>query len=178
MIDNYKGAWHGSAELKAEVMERLLLHRQHDEIIQGHYQWYTEETHSGYKGCAVGCTLPKMKAGVDWHEKMNEYYNIPAEVAYLIDNTFESQAEFAPAAEFAVASIAAIAVGADLRPLARRLENLEWAYDNCGVDNCNGFNPCPGACTDYIRRLDPDWVIAQFKAAPIATGARAMILVG
>ena len=176
MIDNYKGAWFGSAELKAEVMERLLLHRRHDEIIQGNYQYVDPDVPGSYKGCAIGCTLPLLKDGAGtWHREMERRYNIPATVAHLIDDAFEAIEDgFAAAAEFAVASVAAIAVGADLRPLAQELDDLCQHADNCISPNDGTCEPC----NRWNLTIEAPQVIEMFKAAPVAQGARAMILVG
>ena len=131
-MNGYKGAWHGDPELKAEVLARMIAHREADEIIQGHYRIRHPEAASGYKGCLVGCTLPGEMENTEsaawntgrpregWHRRVELLYGIPVDVAYLLDNTFEEQDTFDDAAEFAVASIEAIPVGADLRELARR----------------------------------------------------------
>lgn len=135
-MSKYKGAWHGDPELKAEVLARMIAHREADEIIQGHYRVWDPEAASGYKGCLVGCTLPGEMEDTEkhvawhpnpinrpregWHQRVELLYGIPADVAHLLDSTFEDQETFDEAAEFAVASIEAIGVGADLRELAQR----------------------------------------------------------
>lgn len=137
-MNEYKGAWHGDPALKAEVLARMVKHRQEDEIIKGHYRIHDLDTASGYKGCLIGCTLPeKMEYSLrysgryaewpseGWHRRVESLYGIPEGVAWLLDDTFEGQGTFDEAAEFAVASIEAIPVGADLRPLAWRRRNRE-----------------------------------------------------
>lgn len=124
--DASKGTWFGSPELKAWVLAKMIRHRAFDEIIQEDYQ-RESLTPSGYKGCLIGCTLPKgahywggfgymlpgtgfVKAAT-WREKdVENLYGIPYEVAELLERTFEGH-EFDEAAAFAVASIEAIPVG-------------------------------------------------------------------
>lgn len=131
-------AWFGDPDLKEQVVLKLKKHRQQDEIVQGFYQDYSP-TESGYRGCAVGCTLPPMfeytgldgygEAGTkNWanpedqavweddgfHGLIQKYYGVHEQVARLIDNVFEEQDTFEAAGDFAVAVIEAVPVGADL----------------------------------------------------------------
>lgn len=134
-MSEYKGVWHGDPALKAEVLARMIAHREADEIIQGTYRIHDPEAASGYKGCLVGCTLPAeledttgccdIRPREGWHRRVESLYGIPEDVAWLLDDTFEEQDTFDDAAEFAVASIEAIPVGADLRDLARRYRGEE-----------------------------------------------------
>jgi hypothetical protein len=112
-------AWHGSHELKARVMARLREHWEQDEFIRGLYQEIDPIAAAGYRGCAIGCTLPlqsKSQETLDdissWHRRVEELYGISAEVAWVIDNTFESLESTEEAADFAVAVVEAIPVGA------------------------------------------------------------------
>jgi hypothetical protein len=118
-------AWHSNPALKAEVMERLRAHRAADSFIQGFYQLADPKHVTGYRGCALGCTLPKLSRkdfaalesrddGRPWWERIEREYGIPAEVAGLIDYIFEEQDSFVEAADFAVAVIEAVPVGAEL----------------------------------------------------------------
>lgn len=112
-----KLAWHNNADLKAVVLDRMIAHREDDEIVQGIYQETDPLLASGYRGCLIGCTLPKIEnrwsLNDTWHELVETHYGIPVAVAYLLDYAFESL--FYPDhAAFAVASIEAIPVGADL----------------------------------------------------------------
>lgn len=124
LIDVGKGAWHGDPELKAQVVARMREHREKDEIIQGVYQEHGDG--DSYRGCLIGCTLPRVagmtyneRQGFDWHEKVEQEYGIPRGVASILDSLFEDQEDFESAAAFAVESIEAIPVGADLSELAR-----------------------------------------------------------
>lgn len=189
--DPYLGAWFGNADLKAEVMERLHKHREDDEIIQGVYQrnnfwdarttsWLYEKNYKGnYKGCAIGCTLPlqskdpnELSGIMDWHERIEREYNIPAPVAEQIDELFEGQHTFKDAADFAVASIETIAVGADLRELAAQVrahvfaaEAMDEMWDEHKTGDCW---VCRGVAGEFLHLLE---------RAPIAVGARALILI-
>jgi hypothetical protein len=138
------GAWFGSPELKAWALAKMVAHRAQDEIIRGHYQRGDSDTAAGYRGCLVGCTLPRCHedgtvgyrgyllpgAGAvpsegSWHVDVEILYGIPWEVANLLDDTFEDQA-FEKAADFAVASIEAIPVGMLYDPAV--LEDLVACY--------------------------------------------------
>lgn len=121
--DQSKGAWFGSGELKAWALAKMIKHREQDQIIKGHYQLDDLEKGSEYKGCLIGCTLPKRShsgyfmlpgqqpiSAEGWHNDVENLYGIPNEVAGLLDDCFEGQ-PFDEAAAFAVASIEAIPVG-------------------------------------------------------------------
>lgn len=128
-------AWHGDPALKAEVVERMRLHREHDEIVQGLYQLINPKYASGYKGCLIGCTLPPepipahehvalyhANGGVEpsspaagWHGRVEQLYGIPKTVGHLLDKIFENlPVDGGQHAWFAVASLEAVPVGADL----------------------------------------------------------------
>lgn len=134
-VDTPPRAWHGDPALKAEVLGRLRAHRADDEIVQGTYQRLSPDTASGYRGCAIGCTLPRQALDHDihgeitgilepdadgWHGEVERLYGIPEWIGMRIDWAFEDlPAE--DCAEFAVAVIDAIPVGADLDAMALKL---------------------------------------------------------
>lgn len=121
-------AWFGNPELKAQVVAKMKQHRAQDEIVQCNYQikYGSPFGPVKYKGCAIGCTLPYVTKAqrmastggysddFDWHDEVEKRYGIDAQVAYMIDEIFELQDDFQDAADFAVAVIEAIPVGADL----------------------------------------------------------------
>lgn len=146
--DNYlaEGAWFGNPQIKAAVLEKLRVHRAQDEFIQGSYQ---ARTWAGapaalptYRGCALGCMVPirvttiKEDAEIpfyllnafddemEYNEEVEMRFGIDRDVAALIDATFELQPDFRAAGDFAVASVEAIPVGADLLGV---YDSLEWA---------------------------------------------------
>lgn len=130
-------AWHNSPALKAEVSARMLQHRIEDGIIQGTYQTFAPELASQYKGCLIGCTLPmgevmpvhRCPCGCgdtvqpsillrhDWHKEVERFYGIPEVLNHVFDHLFESLPQRL-AAWFAVSTIEAIPVGADLSGVA------------------------------------------------------------
>lgn len=125
-------AWHNRSALKAEVWGRMLQHRAEDSIIQQAYQMYSPEVASKYRGCLIGCTLPidpDVAQGADirtrdvakkWHQQVEDLYGVPVPVGLMLDQVFESvPVTHAPA--FALASIEAISVGADLSLTPMRL---------------------------------------------------------
>lgn len=147
--DQAKGAWFGSAELKAWVMARMLVHRAEDEIVRGIYQDFAESA-SGYQGCLIGCTLPRdtltrapgarvpeafgyvlpsgefVPGDASREQDVENLYGIRYEVGDLMELAFESCPGFEDAADFAVASIEAIPVGAVYPPPSW------WAEDRDG----------------------------------------------
>lgn len=146
------GAWHGDPELKAAVVERMKQHREADSFAQGFYQLTDPEKALGYKGCALGCMVPLRDDdvdGLDFDEKVEEQFGIPARLADAIDESFESL-DFDDCAEFAVSVVAAIPVGADLHAAAETWWE-EWAAED--VSNI-----------EYAARL-----LALVSAAPLVS---------
>lgn len=145
-------AWFGDPDLKASVVEKLKQHRRLDEIVQGNYQSPREDQHGGgFTGCAIGCTLPQMytskitrEGNREWinpedelmwkasgfHGLIQKYYGIDWRVAGVIDHLFESQPSFQEAADFAVAVIEAIPVGADLSQVEGQLYEAEQSWQD------------------------------------------------
>lgn len=129
-------AWHSNADLKAEVMERLRRHRADDAIVQGIYQHVDPAPAVGYRGCAIGCTLPfqpqlnfRSDSGA-WHKAVEDYYGIPAAVADAIDFTFEDL-DPSDAGDFAVRVAEALPVGSDLLAALRAFnaERETWPVE-------------------------------------------------
>lgn len=129
-----EGAWFGDRSIKGRVLAKLRDHRERDELIRGTYQT-SSNTPSGFSGCALGCMLPNRyrytptglsdgylpsaprdEVGeiLSFHEEVELRFGIDKYVAGMIDDLFESQDGFAKAAIFAVDSVEAIPVGADL----------------------------------------------------------------
>ena len=55
-----KLAWLGDPNLKEQVVLRMKEHRVEDSIVQGIYQRYAPEKATKYRGCLLGCTLPRV----------------------------------------------------------------------------------------------------------------------
>ncbi len=125
-------AWLGDPDLKEQVLLRMKQHRAQDSIVQGLYQQYAPELATKYRGCLLGCTLPQQSiitpVDVDgddaetfnWHQGVEDLYGIDVTVAYVLEHVFESLSTTEEAADFAVASIEAIPVGADLSQVSLR----------------------------------------------------------
>jgi hypothetical protein len=166
---NQKGptmrAWHGNPALKAEVLARMLQHRVQDSIIQGSYQLYAPELALQYRGCLIGCTLPMGKLStstwvdefrsdrvafrservvqnieeMDWHPMVEELYGVSQRVNGLWERVFE----FLPVEEapwFAVATIEATPVGADMDLVEERLEQEMRAHFKDDIPPRVGWN--------------------------------------
>jgi hypothetical protein len=136
-------AWHNSPELKAEVLARMLQHRVEDSIVQGQWQEFAPELASQYRGCLIGCTLPKNKVlvvepgcGVEncncaavktiamYDNPIKEVetqYGILLSIGRLVERVFEAL-PVEKAAWFAVAFIEAVPVGVDLEPVSDVIE--------------------------------------------------------
>lgn len=130
-------AWLSDPDLKEKVLLKMKQHRVEDSIIQGEYQSYDPDLASKYRGCLLGCTLPMQvssrRRAVDsrWHEGVRRLYGIPVKLAYTMEAIFESLPQ-EDCADFAVDSIQAIPVGADLTWVMKEWDKLyiegpEWA---------------------------------------------------
>lgn len=130
-------AWHGDGELKKLTVARMYQHRRLDDFIFGDYQLRSPEAAEGYKGCAVGCTL-QVKLDGDghpispengWWEEMQKQYGIPTNIAEMIDDLFEDCPDRDTAANFAVAVVEAIPVGAHLYDLDDKIQALAEEFN-------------------------------------------------
>ena len=165
-------AWHGSADLKAATVARMKLHRDHDELIAGSYLDFSDlaqRTPSKYRGCFHGCLTAErlsdergvpvnevdLYGDVSWHEEAQRLYGIPVEVGALLDSVFESLDDQHGA--FAVQTLAAIPVGADLT--AVDVERLWQLVEPPDVD---GEDPPPPTDDEAIAA-----VCAALAAAPM-----------
>ncbi len=126
-------AWHGNSDLKTEALNRMRAHAAADELIRGHYVIKDAAAPSGFRGCFHGClTAEKLQetngqidddpdsGAVLWTEG-ERLWGIPVGLGKVLDALYESTRDHAA---FAVATIAAIPVGADLNPVVGR-----WLLD-------------------------------------------------
>lgn len=159
-------AWHGRAGLKAEVVARMKAHRAADDFIQGHYQIADTDSPLGYRGCALGCTLPKIEGGLPRTllEEVELQYGIHRHVADLIEDIFEGVDE-EDAGDFAVAVIKAIPVGADLSRIVERLDDFR-EYPEPAPFVHRSDEPFDGP---YEAR---DWLLRELAAAPVPAVTR------
>jgi len=198
MLDPRKrGAWYGDPEFKAIIMAQMLEHRKKDRFIKGSYRDFggdgdgydaLVQTMDNFKGCAIGCLVTsKLGLNLDrtlpawegWHRLVEKEFNIPARVAKQIDFLFESQPSFADAAIFAVASVDAIPVGANLEELVTRLDHAAWheggfyrPYRPVDMYECLD-------CQDSARlHHESDVFLKELSNAPLMPAARALILAG
>jgi len=153
MINVGKGAWHGDPALKAEVVARMLEHRAKDEIVQGFYQ--RNGADDSYRGCLLGCTLPSMEGknwSEDWHQEVQDRYGIPVGASKILEDTFEAQEDFGSAAAFAVESIEAIPVGADLSGVAQMWVDVTRGPRYSGIP---WWEMTAGEVLDLFRNAPP-----------------------
>jgi hypothetical protein len=100
-------AFHNDPAIKQKYIDRVKHHRQMDDIIKGQYG-NKPNGRSGWRGCAVGCTIHG-----NAHDKYETELGIPISIARLEDGIFEGLPE-ADFKEFPLAFLEAIPVGADL----------------------------------------------------------------
>ena len=159
-------------------MARLRQHRAEDSIIKGVYQEFRPNLASGYRGCAVGCTLPRLGADpVNWHERVEELYGIPRALARLIDGIFENLPTVDDAhARFAVEVIEAVPVAADLSLVMSRMMLDLLADPNHGVVQYTKPGSRQRSAVDtvitlYRRRLAGETVTSEEWAYAAAADA-------
>ncbi len=128
-------AWMGDPGLKEQVLLKMKEHRVEDSIVQGKYQEFDPTLASKYRGCLIGCTLPR-RATADprnyhstWHVGVRRRYGIPLRLVYLLESIFEGLPEHR-CADFAVESIEAIPVGADLNWVVEEWDKLEKVVED------------------------------------------------
>jgi len=144
--------WHGKSELKAEVLARMVLHRAEDSIVQGFYQKIDPELASGYRGCLIGCTLPRVArwALPDWHEEVEEVYGIPVWLGLQLDEMFETLPP-SMCADFAVKSIESIPVGVTINGESLSASMFNWASSQL-----------EGHCTPSLDEDDPSGLMLDY----------------
>src|SRR5437899_1195851 len=119
-------AWHNDPNLKTRIMIALHEDQNRDRYIRGNYASLMD---GQWRGCHIGCLVmastratnhdatgqlvDDIEHEMSWHAKAEELYGIPRALAYLWDRVYEGiPGNEAPA--FAVASVDAVPVGADL----------------------------------------------------------------
>lgn len=145
-------AWHDRRTLKAEAVQRMRAHANAGGFVQNQWLAFDPEAASRYRGCFYGCLVTEKLAGergvtvpefvrdvtsgdgpeVPWHVEGERLWGIPVDVGALLDRCFDAvPAERAPG--FAVASVEAIAVGADLSLVRTRFMLDLLADDGAGA---------------------------------------------
>ncbi len=101
-------AFHGDAARQRKIIDRVRLHQEHDEILQG------AAGHDG-KGCTVWCALDKYDHGLLAREMQ-----IPCSLVYANENVFEGSA-VAFANKWPLRFVSAPKLGADLSLVPHQL---------------------------------------------------------
>lgn len=104
-------AYHGDPAIKERYLARVRAHRAADDIIRGTYG-SANGSASGWRGCAVGCTIH----GED-HAAYELELGIPEALAHLEDTLFERMPE-ERAPDWPLEFLESIPVGADLSLVA------------------------------------------------------------
>src|SRR5690606_37264301 len=113
-------SFHGKESIKDFYLNRLIAHREADEIIQGTY-WQDG------RGCGVGCTVHSRN-----HADYESELGIPRILACLEDQIFEGLPN-EKAKEFPIQFLEAIPVGVDLEPVWRKFMIWLLIDENEGV---------------------------------------------
>jgi hypothetical protein len=113
-------AYHGDPTIKATYLARVRAHRAADDIIQKQYG-SPKGAKSGWRGCAVGCTLHDTD-----HGRYESDLGIPVALAHLQDRLFELM-PLADAKDFPREFLEAIPIGADLSLVPWQI--LAWGIE-------------------------------------------------
>jgi hypothetical protein len=192
-------AWHGDPALKAEALASMQAHRAADEIMQGNYLFGDKAAPAGYRGCFHGClTADKLIAesgdkaefvrdvdygrrSPNWHAEGERIWGIPAHLGAALDRAFEGLCE-PEHAEFAVAAIEAMPVGADLTRVAdltifEMLADPERGAVLGTAGGTAGREAVQRVAGLYVRRLAGDepsadeWLAARNTADELSDGS-------
>lgn len=187
MIDvKQRGAWFGDPEFKDTIVALMHEHRAKDRFMQGAYRQFGDEegdnapwTLENFRGCAIGCLVTSKRGlnfidGGDWHLAVEEEFNIPFAVAWNIDCLFEAHPTFEEAGTFAVASVEAIPVGANLNELTAQLGHANWH----GTQEDYSSSGCPDCILTHQLRTNAELFLKELSNAPLMPAARAVILAG
>lgn len=182
--DKQRGAWFGDPVLKQMTVERMHEHRAQDKIVQGTWGHFLGKTVRNFRGCAIGCLI---KSGVGiltdntsfegYFIEVEKHFNIHRDVARAIERMFEATGTFEEAATFAVESVEAIAVGANLNEVVAQNDHYNW---HVGTDDWRNAGPhsC-GECQHSSQvRHSRDLFLKELANAPLMPAVRALILAG
>jgi hypothetical protein len=153
-------AWHGRADLKEAAVRRMHQHREDDSFIQGLFVEANVDAAAGYRGCFHGCLTTEalmseqnirsaafLRIRTTWYDEGQRLFGIPTALGVLLDKTFEAL-DPAECAAFAVDTVEAIPVGADLTGVLDRL-----AYEVL-TDEWHGMREVTAADTDERQAVD------------------------
>ena len=164
-------AYHGSDELKSEVVADMRADIEADRLVAGEY--WNDETHTG---CHIGCVLHAraVRKGLDIDINYNSHtvygnlIGVPIEIAILVENLFESLGK-QYGQSFSLAFLDSINPGADLSDVPRQfklwlLDDARQHFRHDGVLS---------VIDEVIRLLNyggsPDeWTAARFAANTVA----------
>lgn len=159
-------AFHNDPEIKSKYLNRVIAHRNADEILQGKY-WEKG------KGCAVGCTIH----GED-HSAYERELGIPTWLAKLEDRLFEGL-NLTEAKTFPERFLSAIPVGCDLESIKGPflIFVLESTLDKFDHNKFPKVKICVDQSLALWRRTDigsKEWVAAAAAASYAAAAAAAI----
>lgn len=116
-------AYKSDPAIKAKLVAAIEADHKADAILQGSFIDKDSDNPVGFTGCAVGCAVAAFRGVVnldEWHQVLQDETNIPRQLNYVIDGTFENlNSDDAP--QFALDVFNAIEPGADLSLVVSRL---------------------------------------------------------
>ena len=153
-------AWHNDAELKQRAVAEMIDSVVSDRIKQGSYfttpindfgaepedpTWSDGvTTDADWRGCFHGCLVAArlLNSGLDigeiwhvhdWHARTAQMFGIPDFLGSILDMSFEHQQSLHGAGDFAVKTLEAIPVGADLGQFGHRVAKVLVLREDVGV---------------------------------------------
>ncbi len=177
-------AYLGNPAIKEKLLAELQKHYEADAIVQGVYGRFDDwDKQTGFRGCAVGCTLHAMgaKEYFDAHESYEPLLGIPQMLARFQDSIFEGL-PVKDAREWPRQFVEAIPVGADLSTVGDKLILLFLSDPEHGVlqyANDDGRPAIEAVIALYKRKIagesitEDEWNAAAYAAARAARAAAA-----
>jgi len=110
-------AYKNNPKLREDFIAEMKWHQEQDKVAQG---FYAEGSNGDFRGCHIGCAVHSLarlkgqKLNTANHQLLEEYLDIPVELAYAFDGIFESL-PIEKARLFPLQCSEAIRVGADLK---------------------------------------------------------------
>ena len=154
-------AYHNDQSIKDKYLDRVIAHREADQLIQGFGYW------KDGKGCAVGCTIHSSDHMAYEHE-----LGIPVAIARLEDKIFEGL-PLDLAREWPARFLAAVNPGADLSRVTAKF--LYWLLTteavNPGIKHPLVMDAVV-QCADVVKEWSNTGIVNSLAARSAADSAR------
>ena len=168
-------AFFGDAELKQMILDSMKEDQRLDAFIQ---QAYTAKRNGTFKGCNLGCLT---RSDSDPHRMTKQLFGFPLKIAYWIESIFDAL-PINKAAQWAIDSLEAIPIGADLSTVHYRLAYWLLGPESPSADGNTHELVADAVAT--VRELchlasngvsigSDDWLVAELAVELAARAARA-----